>query len=56
MNNNYTYPPCKPVMPPEKELARVYIKFQELDKVYNAKKALCKGTLFPELYKPYKQH
>ena len=39
----------------EKELARVYIKTQVLNEVFNSKEALKKGTLFPELYKPYRE-
>lgn len=37
----------------EKELARVYIKKQVINEVFSPKEALKKGTLFPELYKPY---
>ncbi len=35
------------------ELARAYIKIQELNEIYNLREALEKGTLFPELYRPY---
>lgn len=35
------------------ELARAYIKIQELNEIYNLREALKRGTLFPELYRPY---
>ena len=37
----------------EKDLARAYIPFQIMNQVYSPKEALEKGTLFPELYRPY---
>lgn len=40
----------------EQELARVYIKMQVINEVFNSKDALKKGTLFPELYKPYNEN
>jgi len=43
----------KPMMPKYK-LAHAYVPFQKLGEVYDCKTALCKGTLFPELYMPYK--
>jgi hypothetical protein len=36
-------------------LARAYVPFQRLDQVYDPREALRKGTLFPELYMPYKR-
>lgn len=30
-----------------------YVPWQELQAVYEPEKALCCGTLFPELYKPF---
>lgn len=36
-------------------LARAYVPFQRLNQVYDPKEALMKGTLFPELYMPYKR-
>lgn len=36
-----------------KELARCYVPIQEMNMVYNRREALKKGTLFPELYRPY---
>lgn len=40
----------------DKELARVYIKRQVINEVFNSREALKKGTLFPELYKPYREN
>lgn len=39
----------------DKSLARVYIPFQIMNRVFSPSEALKKGTLFPELYKPYKE-
>ncbi|MDD2446830.1 MAG: spore coat associated protein CotJA [Tissierellia bacterium] len=36
-----------------KELARAYVPFQIMNQVYNQQEALRRGTLFPELDKPY---
>lgn len=47
------YCDCTIEKPNEKELARVYIPFQTLNKIYEPIEALRRGTLFPELYKPY---
>jgi hypothetical protein len=35
-------------------LAHAYIPFQQFGEIYHPKEALCKGTLFKELYMPYK--
>ncbi len=35
------------------ELARACVPFQIMEEVYSKSEALKKGTLFPELYKPY---
>ena len=35
------------------KLAEAYIPFQTYTQSYNLSEALQKGTLFPELYKPY---
>ncbi|MBU5438557.1 spore coat associated protein CotJA [Tissierella sp. MSJ-40] len=35
------------------ELARAYIPFQTMNQVYDPREALKRGTLFPELYRPY---
>lgn len=48
MNKDFCYP-----RPQEKELARAYVPFQIMNQTFTPKEALCKGTLFPELYKPY---
>lgn len=40
---------------PDKNLAQAYIPFQAYDEQYNPQEALEKGTLFPELYRPYKK-
>ncbi|NLV77202.1 MAG: spore coat associated protein CotJA [Tissierellia bacterium] len=40
----------------QKGLARVYIPFQIMNGVFSPSEALKKGTLFPELYKPYKEN
>ncbi len=45
-----------PVMGPEFELAAAYVPYQVLCKVYEPEKGLMKGTIFPELYKPMKEH
>lgn len=34
-------------------LARAYVPYQKLHKVYKPDEALLKGTMFPELYDPY---
>ena len=35
------------------QLARAYVPFQVMNQVFNQAEALRKGTLFPELYRPY---
>lgn len=35
------------------KLARAYVPYQTLNCVMEPKKALQKGTIFPELYSPY---
>jgi len=42
-----------PVMGPEFKLAVAYIPYQVLQKVYEPMKGLMRGTIFPELYRPY---
>lgn len=34
-------------------LAHAYVPFQKLEEVFGPTEALCKGTLFPNLYMPY---
>jgi hypothetical protein len=38
----------------EESLARVYIPFQIMNRVFSPSEALKNGTLFPELYRPYR--
>lgn len=47
--------PTQPVEPPypEMELARAYIPYQSYGPTYTPAEALEKGTLFPDLYRPY---
>ncbi|NLW23115.1 MAG: spore coat associated protein CotJA [Tissierellia bacterium] len=47
MNRDYYYDRGK-------ELARAYIPFQIMNQVFSPEEALIRGTLFPELYMPYK--
>lgn len=39
-----------PEMGPEFKLATAYVPFQKLCNIFEPMEALCKGTLFPELY------
>lgn len=55
--DNYKYGDYENAPPkkgPKYELARAYVPFQVMGKVFEPREALCKGTLFPELYMPYK--
>ncbi|WP_251859856.1 spore coat associated protein CotJA [Clostridium sp. Marseille-Q2269] len=45
---------CEPWGMDNCELARAYICPQKFKRVYKVEKALQRGTLFPELYQPYK--
>jgi hypothetical protein len=45
--------PFRPVYPDGLELAQAYIPYQEYTKSYCPEEALAKGTMFPELYRPY---
>ncbi|MFZ5632852.1 MAG: spore coat associated protein CotJA [Bacillota bacterium] len=49
------YPPPAPPGPscPGMELATAYIPYQRYGPTYSPAEALEKGTLFPELYRPY---
>ncbi|MGI6154170.1 MAG: spore coat associated protein CotJA [Christensenellaceae bacterium] len=52
------YPPrdgCRPPRPPKKELAQAYIPYQYYTERFAPMTALDKGTIFPELYKPYEK-
>lgn len=48
----YGYPGY-PVLP-QLELATAHVPWQRFTRVYSPWEALEKGTLFPELFKPYK--
>ncbi|MBC7344010.1 MAG: spore coat associated protein CotJA [Clostridia bacterium] len=37
------------------ELARAYVPFQRYTTRFNPAEGLAKGTIFPELYMPYKK-
>ena len=49
MNGDYYY-----AQRSQEALARAYVPFQIMNQVYSPSEALEKGTLFPELYRPYK--
>jgi hypothetical protein len=49
MNETYYYDKGS-----ECRLARAYVPFQIMNQVFSPDEALRKGTLFPELYEPYK--
>lgn len=38
---------------PRLRLAEAYIPYQRYGRIFNPREALEKGTLFPELYRPY---
>lgn len=42
-----------PVMGLEFKLAEAYVPYQVMQKVYEPMKGLMKGTIFPELVRPY---
>ncbi|GAB6099572.1 hypothetical protein JCM16358_14510 [Halanaerocella petrolearia] len=41
--------------PLDLDLAEAYIPFQEYNRRYSPKEGLMKGTIFPELYRPYRK-
>lgn len=49
----YCYEDEKPTNLPKCKLAHAYVPDQVLGEVYDPKKALCRGTIFPELDMPY---
>jgi len=64
MNNRPAYKTCGiygsvpkkysyPVFPPSTKLARGYFPFQQLNCVYPPMQGLNRGTIFPELDRPY---
>ncbi|GAW93104.1 spore coat associated protein CotJA [Calderihabitans maritimus] len=59
---HYPYPPGMPgeypwkppmELPPGIKLAEAYVPWQKYTKTFSPGEALQKGTLFPELYRPY---
>lgn len=42
-----------PVECPDRKLAQAYVPFQELRELWCPKEGLDKGTIFPELFRPY---
>lgn len=42
-----------PIMDERFRLARAYVRFQTMEKIFEPQKALMRGTIFPELYEPY---
>ncbi|MCL2323165.1 MAG: spore coat associated protein CotJA [Oscillospiraceae bacterium] len=38
------------------ELAQAYVPFQKMNRLFSPEEGLRKGTIFPELYKPYRPH
>lgn len=42
-----------PAWPPSPMLAHAYVPFQHMGNIFNPMEGLCKGTIFPELYRPY---
>lgn len=46
--------PSAPVIPTkEKPLAMAYVPWQKWQKLYDAEKGFCSGTIFQELYLPF---
>ncbi len=43
----------KTMFPNDPVVAMAYIPWQQLEEVYEPEVALQKGTIFPELYKPF---
>ena len=44
---------AKSPFPEESALAIAYVRWQDLNEIYEVDKALMQGTLFPELDKPF---
>ncbi|NLL17615.1 MAG: spore coat associated protein CotJA [Clostridia bacterium] len=42
--------------PPKLRLAMAYVPWQRYGRIFSPREALMKGTLFPELYRPYVPH
>lgn len=43
----------KSMFPDDPVVAMAYVPWQQLEEVYEPEVALCHGTLFPELFKPF---
>lgn len=57
MESVYTLHPLQNQFPnenQEKELAQAYVRVQPLEAVFSPEDALRHGTLFPNLYQPYR--
>ena len=39
-----------------RELGQAYVPFQQADKIFKPEVGFIKGTVFPELYRPYEKH
>ena len=47
-------PECVPKLLPQRmSLAEAYVPYQVYGPTFSPQEALCAGTIFPELYKPY---
>lgn len=53
MNNYYCMPCYQPINCPGQKLAHAYVPFQYMTYIYPLLKGLEKGTIFPELDRPY---
>ncbi len=42
-----------PVMPDDPQLAQAYVPYQVYNGIFSPLEGLNKGTVFPELYRPY---
>ncbi|NLC77056.1 MAG: spore coat associated protein CotJA [Clostridia bacterium] len=42
--------------PPQMRLARAYVPWQRYGRTFSPREALMKGTLFPDLYFPYRPY
>ncbi len=50
-----TYMPPVPIMPICPMLARAYVPYQVYQTHYDLNEAMKKGTLYPDLYQPYRE-
>lgn len=42
--------------PPKLRLAQAYVPWQRYGRTFSPREALMRGTLFPDLYRPYVPH